>query len=236
MVTGPNPVQELPQNAPFTIPKEGKTILIVTSTTPANLTFKASEKGRKLGYPAQFSITQQLNAVLPVEGGYFDFVTLTNDATVTVTFGMDIAKDYLNQITPLSPNQPYLNTYNQTSDTLLRSIERIVPRNGVVANTNFNESIAAAGSGNIGPYSLQIGTWVLVQLGISQDALGTSPHASYIKFVDPENSVVIEAIGAINSPLNEKFYVTRAGNYNFSYLNGDSVAHTFFVNMYAVAT
>lgn len=235
-MSGPNPVSFLPQNTPFTIPKEGKLILIVTSTVAANLTFKASEKGRKLGYPAQFSITQNLNAVLPVEGGFFDFVTLTNNATVTVTFGMDIAKDYLNQIASLSPTTPYLNTYNQTTDTILRSIERIVPRNGVVADASAVFSVAAGTGGSTSNYLLPIATYVILQMGISQDTLGTTPHASTLALYDPNAVRVCLVAGAINSPLSVSFYVTRGGNYYFGWNNGDTVSHTFFYNLYAVAT
>lgn len=235
-MSGPNPVQFLPQNTPFTIPKEGKLILIVTSTISANLTFKASDKGRKLGYPDQFSITQPLNAVLPVEGGFFEFVTLTNDATVTITFGMDIVKDYLSQLSPISPDTPYLNSYNVTQDTLLRDLERIVPRNGLVANAYNVFALAAGNTGNSSGYSLPLASHVLLQMGISQDALGTSPHASYLTLNDPTGYALVSVVGAINSPLNIQFYVTKGGNYSFVWKNGDSVSHTFFYNFYAVAT
>lgn len=235
-MSGPNPVSFLPQNTPFTIPKEGKLILIVTSTTAANLTFKASDKGRKLGYPAQFSITANLNEVLPVEGGFFDFVTLTNDATVTATFGMDIAKDYLNSIASLSPNTPYLNTYNQTTDTLLRSVERIVPRNGVVASAKSVFAVSAGTSSVSGTYLLPVATKVILQLGISQDVLGTTPHDSYLAFNDQNDRPIAYVAGAINSPLTISFYTAIEGNYYLAWGNGDTVTHTFLYNMYAVAT
>lgn len=236
MVTGPNPVQFLPQGTPFTIPKKGTLLLVVTSDTGANLTFKASKEGRAMGYPDQFSITAQLNESLPVQGGIWDFVTLTNDATVTVTFGMNILLNALNQIASLSPNTPYLDVYNTTSDTILRSIERIVPRGGVLAQATVNESVASAGSGSSGPYSLDIATLVYLQLAISQDSLGTSPHDSYIYIEDSSSRIVYEVVGAVNSPLVAQFYTTVSGGYIIKWYNGDSVAHTFFASMYAVAT
>lgn len=234
MASSPNPVQTLPQGTPFTIPKEGITVLIVTSLT-ANLTFKASAKGRAAGYPDQFSITQGLNAVMPVQGGFFEYVTLTNDAQVTVTFGMDIAQDYLNQISPLGPGGP-LNTYNTTTDTLLRSIERIVPRAGVVTTATLDLSVAAGEGATVGPYNIPGSSLFIVQAGISQTTLGTTPHASYLRIADPSGNYPIYLKGAVVSAIAKKFYSARAGNYNIEYLNGDSVAHWFFLNMYVVGT
>lgn len=135
----------------------------------------------------------------------------------------------------------------RVGDSLIQQIESISPRAGFFSTFTapvLDESVAAAGSLSktniIG--GVNYGALMYFYMGISQDALGTSPHASYIDLYDNYSGYLIARVkGAINSPLSGKFVfpVPSGGGQNttgvsYSYLNGDSVAHWFFLHIVVI--
>lgn len=119
----------------------------------------------------------------------------------------------------------------ETLDTLMRSVEIIAPRQGEEAVTALDESVAAGGSGSGNLLSISTaGSLLFVQLAISQDSLGTSPHASYISVIDPGGDTILKVRGAVNNPVAVYIRAADTGMYTFAYENGDSVAHWFLIN------
>lgn len=118
-----------------------------------------------------------------------------------------------------------------TLDTLMRSVEIVAPRQGEEALTPLDESVASGGSGSGNLLNVPTaGSLLYIQLAISQDTLGTSPHSSYISIIDPGGNTIVKVRGAVNSPLSAYIRAALTGTYKYSYENGDSVAHWFLIN------
>lgn len=125
-----------------------------------------------------------------------------------------------------------------TQNALMRDLEVIAPTRETAPLTAplLDLSVAAAGSGN-GTFLASTtynGSLAYIQMGISEDALGTSPHDSYIQILDSAGNIVAMIKGAVNSPFFGKIQLQSIGQYTYKYLNGDSVAHWFFLSAYVV--
>lgn len=118
-------------------------------------------------------------------------------------------------------------------DSIWRLIEKLVPQ----GNTNIeqilvDEDVAAAGAGSGSTSSIPKGAIVHYYGGISQDTLGTSPHASYITLSDFQSNIVFKSRGALNYVFRGRFRNPVEGAGSFAYSNGDSVSHWFLLGIY----
>lgn len=130
-----------------------------------------------------------------------------------------------------------------SNDSLMRSVEHAWPRNNQVSIASIDESIAAGGTANnTQADATPSGSEIYVEMGISQDSLGTSPHASYISLVDTTSGNTLARIkGAVNPYLSMALKIPYANNntltsmvLEFQASNGDSVAHWFFAYLWGV--
>jgi len=116
-----------------------------------------------------------------------------------------------------------------TSDTIARSLERVVPRNGESSGGLALTEIASGGADLTGNLeNAEPGDLIIFMLGISQDALGTSPHASYVQAIDPAGNGMFTVYGAIGGGYSV-FYARAgvSGVWTYHAHNGDSVTHYF---------
>lgn len=126
-------------------------------------------------------------------------------------------------------NKPTSLSNPASLDTLMRSLERVDPRQGQTAAGIPPTSIASGGSDLTGDFfTATAGDFGLFMLGISQDSLGTSPHSSYVIVTDPNGDNIIQQYGAIgNGYITALIPLAVSGSYSYTCHNGDSVAHYF---------
>ena len=120
----------------------------------------------------------------------------------------------------------------QTVNTIGRMLELIRPINGGNSNVEVDASLAAAASGSdtTSFQNITVGTEIEVIWGMSQQSLGTSPHASYMSITGKSGQVYFKARGAVNPYGSYRFIVAEAeSNLDIAWENGDSVAHWFLL-------
>lgn len=154
-------------------------------------------------------------------------VTKASPQGVVVTPGIP----YQTSDSPLGYNNNVGLVQPMSSLTPWRLLEVIKASRGTLSSLIVDESVAAAGNGTA-TYDISQGIdYALFVGGISDDALGTSPHASYITVTDGNGNLMFKIRGALNSP-----FAYRAGplsgNLKIAWSNGDSVAHWFLLNIY----
>ena len=119
----------------------------------------------------------------------------------------------------------------QGSLTPWRLLECVAANRGSLSTLIVDESVAAAGTGS-STYNISQGIdYALFVGGISDDSLGTSPHASYITVTDGNGNLMFKIRGALNSPFSIRAG-PLSGNVKIAWANGDSVAHWFLLNIY----
>lgn len=112
-----------------------------------------------------------------------------------------------------------------------RLLETIRPTRGSNSSLVVDASVAAAGSGSATFTPNQGIDHAVFTGGISQDTLGTDPHASYITVTDANENLMFKIRGALNSPFSIRAG-PLAGKISIAWQNGDSVAHWFLLNVY----
>lgn len=203
-----------------------------------NTTGNVIEVGFSDGSVAKFTLdnystrswsTENIRYIKVVSGSVRPLVDETSFGTLrelkSMIFGT-IPVDLGSQVIPLTQN------------ALMRDLELIAPTRETAPLTAplLDESVAAAGTGT-GTFLASTtynGSLAYIQMAISDDALGTSPHASYIQILDSAGNIVAMIKGAVNSPFFGKIQLQSIGQYTYKYLNGDSVAHWFFLSAYVV--
>jgi len=133
-------------------------------------------------------------------------------------------------------------------DSVIKSIQAIVPRRGFASTYKvpvLSLSVAAGASVALTNFinGLVYGTKIFYTMAISQDTLGTSPHASYLQLFDAQTGYLIdEVVGAVNSPTKGEFTMPLINNdglttdgLSYAYANGDSVAHWFYLFVQGIA-
>jgi hypothetical protein len=122
-----------------------------------------------------------------------------------------------------------------TNLTPWRLLEFIKPTRGSSQKLIIDAIMAASatGSATYTPYSGL--DHALFTGGISEDTLGTSPHASYISVTDGNGNLIFKIRGALNSP----FKIVAgplSGDLTIAWENGDTVAHWFLLNVYEMVS
>lgn len=121
----------------------------------------------------------------------------------------------------------------QTANTIGRMLELIRPVQQGNSGLEVDADLAAAatGSDTTSFTNVTIGSEIEVIWGMSQDALGTSPHASYMSITGGTSSqLYFKARGAVNPYGSYKFRVATAESaLDIAWENGDSVAHWFLL-------
>lgn len=180
-----------------------------------------------------FSSNIEASQLFSVDGTLYDgFMIDYGSATflVFVNGGIDEMKfRALYHFLGSNPANQYTLPY--TSDSLARSIERIAPRNGEAFGGIGATSIASGGTDLTGTlFTGTAGDIALFNLSISQDALGTTPHASYVLVTDPNGNNIVQQYGAMgNGSLQVVIPLGLSGTYKYQAHNGDSVTHYFLV-------
>ena len=118
-----------------------------------------------------------------------------------------------------------------TGNSITRLLEIATPIS-YVNNLYINALIASGGSDQTATMYVAEGDLLWIDWAITQDSLGTSPHASYIAVTDPNGNKFLYAIGAGNYRGAKSVRNTLSGNMTATCHNGDSVSHTFLCNVY----
>lgn len=152
-----------------------------------------------------------------------------------ITYGETSHKDVINYLAGSSSSMVLAPAL--TNDTLMRDLEKLAPRRGYVSEGNIDQSIASLGSAASANLSVDAsGDIVYYVMGISQDTLGTSPHASYIQLKDVVSGVILTRIKGAVVPYAYGMVRTAAGNDDLvlEAYNGDTLAHWFYANALVV--
>ena len=124
------------------------------------------------------------------------------------------------------------NAYNGVRGmSIVRLLEIAAPIGGSSSRYILTE-IASGGADVTGTLYASIGDMVSIDWAITQDSLGTSPHASYISITDGASYLMLYALGAGNYHGTKILRVLASGNVTITCHNGDSVSHTFMVSIY----
>lgn len=115
--------------------------------------------------------------------------------------------------------------------SITRMLEYIAPF-GITGNQYINAVIASGGADVTAILSMANGDLMSIDWAITQDALGTSPHASYLSVVDTSGNKLLYALGAGNYSGTKTVRMVINGYVTITAHNGDTVAHTFFCNIY----
>lgn len=122
-------------------------------------------------------------------------------------------------------------TNAMNSNSIARLLEIIAPARGSTF-LYLNETIASGGADVTGTLGIAGGDLLSFDWCITQDSLGTSPHASYISVKDAAGNQCLYVMGAGNSSGTKIFRGQVGGDLQIVMHNGDSVSHTFMINIY----
>jgi hypothetical protein len=151
---------------------------------------------------------------------------------VTIYIGINMGENPTAPLGYEGPSSGALSTM-KTNNTIGRMLELIRPVTNGNSVLEVDASLAAAASGSdtTGFQTVTVGTEVEVIWGMSQDSLGTSPHASYMSIIGgTSDQVYFKARGAVNPYGTYRFRVyTAESALNIAWENGDSVAHWFLL-------
>ena len=233
-------------DAEYEIP-EGTETEIVFGGSPLTTTYN----GTLYLYPRRKTGTTQIfppnvttgNAWL-VDGNFYSKFKVSGDADFQTLWASGKLTGYFHVGYRLSLNQGPLGIQRYTlsskySESVMRILEKLSPRYNAAAGPSFNESLAA-GADSTGSFEANPGDEILIMGGISQDTLGTSPHASYIYINDKNGATVWNVIGALLPSAVMRFRVPFQNDaeatqtFTYKAYNGDSVAHYFALNVYII--
>ena len=129
--------------------------------------------------------------------------------------------------------QPFNATNGVRGQSLIRLLEYASPIGGS-SSLNLTSLIAAAGADISGVLAVNEGDLLTLDWCITDDVAGTSPHLSSIQVKDPNTYMMLLALGGGNASGTKQVRVQGNGNVSVDMHNGDSVGHTFMVNIYRV--
>lgn len=223
----------LTPGTPFTLPKGVKTWIYGTAVNPPNtLILIPSARGRALGL-SNLTIDVSPNNYEAVDGDLWSQAQ-AKAGQFLILVGANLFPNTLNFLSGYVSGGSGLSSA-LGSDNWSRLLEKISSlRTGSFGNY-VDESVAAAGSGSV-TFSVSTPGYLHVSAGISQDTLGTSPHASYLKLNDPNGSTMFGLKGAVIPYAMSSLRAPLTGTYTLEWLNGDSVAHWFFCEVYVVGS
>ena len=116
-------------------------------------------------------------------------------------------------------------------NTLIRTLEYIAPIGG--SESLFQSVLIASGGADVtGTFAVSSGDLLSIDWSITLDASGTTPHASYIGVKDAMAQQLLYALGEGNASGTKLVRVQGTGNLTFTLHNGDTVSHTFLLNIY----
>lgn len=128
--------------------------------------------------------------------------------------------------------QPYNATNGSHGQSITRLLE-IAAHIGGAASSYLNQVIASGAADVTANLYVNTGDMLSIDWAITQDTLGTSPHASYISIKDINTNQMLYALGAGNY-YGSKYirHSGETGNISMTLHNGDSVSHTFMLAIY----
>lgn len=236
---------QIERNVEYYIP-EGTTTEVVFGGTPGTLVWNATlslypRSGKKTTqiFPPNVSNENQWL----IDGNFYEKFIITGDSDFNALWDAGKLTGFYHVGYRLSwgmsaTGGTRYEVTNKYSESLFRLLEKLSPRLSAANPVSFNGSIAAAGS-QTGTLSVNPGDELVIIGGISQDTLGTSPHASYIYINDQNAYTLWQIIGAVIPYSTVKVRVPYqdknvAVTFAWKAFNGDSVAHWFTLNVYRI--
>lgn len=130
-----------------------------------------------------------------------------------------------------SLGQDFNATAGERGQSITRLLELATPIGG---STSFFRSgaILSGGADVTGSLACLAGDTISIDWSITDDTPGTSPHLSSIQIKDGNTSMILYALGGGNSSGSKSVRVSASGNVTVDMHNGDTVTHTFMVNIY----
>lgn len=163
-----------------------------------------------------------------IEGTARPYYNQTSDAPIFELKGMVFGGTIPNNF---AFNPPLL------GDCQLRDLESIAPRRVTAGGAALvDEEVASDGSGSgtlVGKQNYP-GYIAYISAAISNDALGTSPHDAVITLEDSEDNIIDTIRLGVNTPMKKQIRFSVLGPLTYSYKNGDSVSHWFYLSAYTV--
>ena len=226
---------------------EGTTTEVVFGGSPLTTTYNGTLylfPRRKTGTTQIFPPNVTTGNAWLIDGNFYSRFRVSGDAAFAALWASGKLTGYYHVGYRLSLNQGPLGIQRYTvtskySESVMRLLEKMHPRYNAAAGPSFSQSLAA-GADLTGSFDANPGDEIIVMGGISQDSLGTTPHASFIYVNDKNGATVWNVIGALLPSAVMKFRCPFQNDANatqtFSYkaYNGDSVAHYFALNVYIV--
>lgn len=196
-----------------------------------------SERGRKIGLTFG-SMPISASGKIVIDGDFYSSIQgdPKNQSPYLILLPGVLGYD----VPYLALSGAYLDSFNPggTKYNPVRVLEMLggIGNGSGGSSVALDASVAAAGTGSgtlVSGQYMSTGQLLYIQWGISQDTLGTSPHASYIQINDPQDAVIAKVRGAVNPygtlVIRVNVNVSSSTPYTFSYENGDSVAHWFLL-------
>ena len=195
--------------------------------------------GRRQGLPSKFKFIPETGMPFKIQGKNWSQLIVFSAAQGQNTglvntnvvlqaggnfqFGLSaVFGEIFNSAAQLKPN------------SIARLLEMAVPIQG--SNFSQNQSTIASGGADVtGTLVVTQGDLISIDWAITVDTAGTSPALSNIQIKDPLTNMILWAMGMGNNQGHKTVRVPAPGNVAWTLHNGDSVAHTFAVNIYRMA-
>lgn len=229
--------------------QEGTTTEIVFGGSPGTITYNGTlylyPRSSKVGIPQIFPPNVSTENAWLIDGNYYGQFQITGDSAFNALWDAGTLTGYYHvgyRLTMPATAFGFLR-YTQVArynESLARLMEKLEPRFNAFQPVSMSQSIPAGESVTGSIVGLSAGDLLYIQMAISQDTLGTSPHGSYIFVNDQKGLTTCNVVGALlptySGKIRVPYQVNGTANYTWTYkaYNGDSLAHFFLLNIYGV--